>query len=206
MKLSHIIHIIVLAIVVLLQSAAYSQPRKSSIRSFDFANFIYPINSGLKVSGSRRKTFTVRNGEFPETKSAVGMSLVRVAYGDVTGDGDEDAIIEFGVDTNGGTAIIYCVYIYSWRNNHPQYLWSFVSGDRADGGLRQVLAENGDLIVELYGKGARIGGKLYGTEEVGACCPRSVTRTRYQWRGNRFRQKGKSEIFPNPADNGSRIS
>jgi hypothetical protein len=197
--------VLTVLLLLLLQSAAYSQTRDSSIRSFDFANFTYPINPGLKDSGERRKTFTLRNGRSPETNGAVGMALARISYGDATGDGKEDAVLEFGVDTNGGSAIIYCVYIYSWRNNRPQYLWSFVSGDRADGGLRQVSAENGELVVELYGKGTRIGGKLYGTEESGACCPRSVTRTRYQWLGNRFRQRGRSEVFSNPAGHGSRL-
>jgi hypothetical protein len=199
-------HFTVLIFMLLLQPEAYSQSRNSLIRSFDFANFTYPINPGLKVFGSDRKTFTLRNGKFPETKGAVGMALSRVSYGDVTGDGNEEAILEFGVDTSGSSAIVYCVYIYSWRNIRPQYLWSFVSGDRADGGLRQVYPENGELVIELYGKGTRIGGKLYGTEEVGACCPRSVTRTRYQRGSNRFRRQGKSEVFPNPAGHGSRIS
>lgn len=197
--------ILMSAVVLILQLLTYAQSSTDSIRSFDFTNATYPINAGLKIPSSRRKTFTLTKGKYEGLKDTVGMALSRVSYGDVTGDGNEDAIIEFGVDTDGGTAIIYCVYVYTWRNHRPQYLWSFVSGDRADGGLRQVYSEKGMLVIELYGKGTRIGGRLYGTEEAGACCPRSVTKTRYRWQGNKFRLFGKSEIFPNPAGHGSRI-
>jgi hypothetical protein len=186
-------------------SPAESQPSpmpNSPIRSADFANFTYPIIADLKVFGSRRKTFTLKNGEFPETKDAVGMFLPKgttpVSYGDVTGDGDEEALVRIGVDTNGGTASISCIYVYAWRNNMPELLWSFVGGDRADGGLRSAYAESGGLVVELKGKDKIIGTDLYADDGTssGACCPTFFTRTRYQWNGKGFKQIGKAEVLP----------
>src|SRR5436309_442423 len=62
-------------------------------------------------------------------------------------------------------------------------LWGFLTGDRADGGLRHIAAENGCLTIELYGKDTRIGGKLFGSEPgLADCCAMSVTRTNYRWR------------------------
>jgi hypothetical protein len=186
-------------------SPAESKPSptpNSPIRSVDFANFTYPIIADLKVFGSRRKTFTLKNSEFPETKDAVGMFLSKgttpVSYGDVTGDGDEEALVRIGVDTSGGTASIGCIYIYAWRNNMPKLLWSFVGGDRADGGLRSAYAENGGLVVELKGKDKIIGTDLYADDSTssGDCCPTFFTRTRYQWNGKRFKQIGKAEVLP----------
>ena len=183
---------------------AHAQGDRSPIRKVDFANFTYPVNHGLKAPGGGKQTFTLTNGNFAGGDSAVGMGFNKVSYGDVTGDGRDDAIVELGVDTNGGTAIIRTVYIYSWRNHHAQFLWSFVSGDRADGGLRDAYADKRQLVIELYGKGTRIGGKIYGTESGGTCCPSSVTRSRYVWRLGRFLRLGQSEIFPNPSKGANR--
>jgi hypothetical protein len=196
--------IVVLAVGLLFSQAAYPQRRASSIRSVDFANFTFPRTTGLKVSGGR-KTFTLKDGEFPESTNEVGMSLADVTYGDVTGDGVEEAMVSLGVHT-GGSAIPNCLYIYTPGGKRLRLLWAFETGDRADGGLRRIYAEAGRLVIELYGRGTRIGGKLYGTEDAPACCAKSVTRTHYRWWGGKFRRVGKSEVFANPAGHSSPIT
>ncbi|HZH32784.1 MAG TPA: hypothetical protein VEY11_18600 [Pyrinomonadaceae bacterium] len=146
----------------------------------------------------------MQSGEFPETKNEVGMYLADVDYGDVTGDGVEEAMVRLSIHT-GGSSMPNCLYIYTLKDNRPRLLWAFVTGDRANGGLRSIHAEGGKLVVELYGNGARIGGKLHGTEGAAACCAKSVTRTRYQWRGGKFRPVGRSEVFQNPAGHSSPV-
>jgi hypothetical protein len=195
---------VVLAAALLFSQVAYPQRRASSIRSVDFANFTFPRTTGLKVSGGR-KTFTLKDGRFPESTNEVGMSLADVTYGDVTGDGVEEAMVNLGIHT-GGSAMPNCLYIYTLDGKRPRLLWAFETGDRADGGLRRIYAEDGQLVIELYGRGTRIGGRLYGTEDVSACCARSVTRTPYRWRGGKFRRAGKSEVFANPAGHSSPIT
>jgi hypothetical protein len=188
-----------LALILSFAPGVLAQRRAESIRSVDFRNFTYP-RVGEQRSYIRRKTFTLKNGKYAEHEIEDGMSFGDVVYGDVTGDGKEEAIVVLGVQTRG-TAIPNCVYIYTLRNSRPVLLWGFMTGDRADGGLRRVYVQGRDLAIELYGKGTRIGGKLYGTEQVGACCAKSVTRTRYRWRDGKFRRVGASEVFPNPAEN-----
>jgi hypothetical protein len=90
------------------------------------------------------------------------------------------------------------VYIFTLRNNRPKFLWGFEGGDRAWGGLRRAYVQDGELVIELFGRGTYIGGELLSTEPAGLCCPRSFTRTHYRWRKGRFRQRGKMEILPNP--------
>jgi hypothetical protein len=190
---------------------AETRPTPSSpIRSIDFSNFIYPRTADLMVPGAG-KTFALKDGEFEEAGieagreyGAAGMYMGDVVYGDVTGDGAEEAMVSLGVQT-AGSAIPNCVYIYTLKNDRLKLLWAFTTGDRADGGLRRIYSEDGGLVLELYGKGTRVGGKLYGTEITGACCALSVTRTHYQWRNNRFRQQGGLEVFPNPAQNSSYV-
>lgn len=171
----------------------------SPIRLIDFSNFTHPRTAGLRTPGGRR-TFELKGGRFEETKSEVGMHMGDIIYGDVTGDGEEEAMVSLGVET-GGSAIPNCVYIYTIVQKKPALLWAFETGDRADGGLRRVYAEGGGLVVELYGKGTHPGGELYGSEDTPACCAKSVTRTRYRWDGRRFVQQGESEVFANPANN-----
>lgn len=196
--------VIILAAALLIPQSAYPQRLGSSIRSVDFRNFTFPRTASLRNPGNP-KTFRLKNGEFLETENQVGMYLAEVTHGDVTGDGVEEAMVRLGIHT-GGSSMPNCLYVYTLKGNRPRLLWGFVTGDRADGGLRSIYAQDGKLVVELYGKGARIGGKLYGTEDAPACCAKSVTRTRYQWRAGRFRQVGRSEVFPNPAGHSSPVS
>jgi hypothetical protein len=195
--------VIALLMALLATPLAFSQQTSLSIRSIDWANFTYPRTSELQVKDGRR-SFTLQKGEFPETKNEVGMYLADVDYGDVTGDGVEEAMVRLGIHT-GGSSMPNCLYIYTLKENRPRLLWAFVTGDRTDGGLRNIYAKGGKLVVELYGKNTRIGGKLYDTEDAPACCAKSVTRTYYQWRRGNFRQVGSSEVFPNPAGHSSPV-
>src|SRR5215213_9736513 len=86
----------------------------------------------------------------------------------------------------------------------PRLLWRFEDGDRADGGLRRIYAENGGLVVELYGKRADGTGKIVGSDLFvedgmmgGDCCPSHFTRAHYKWNGKRFVLRGEPEVLPN---------
>lgn len=98
-----------------------------------------------------------------------------------------------------GSAIPDYVYIFTLKNGRLKLLWDFETGDRADGGFKRIYADQGNLVIELYGKDRFIGGELYKGDE-GLCCPSSFTRTRYKWNGKRFVMLGK-EVLPNPNGN-----
>ena len=180
--------ILILIPTLLSPHAALPQQRVRSIRAVDFANFTYP-RVGEQRAYIRRKTFTLEDGEYPERGVEDGMHFVRVVYGDVAGDEAEEAIVILGVRTRG-TAIPSCVYIYTLRNKRPSLLWGFLTGDRAEGGLHNIYAESGELVVELYGPKERWEGYAQLMR---------FTRRRYVWRGNRFRQEGQREVIPLPA-------
>lgn len=167
-----------------------SNAPSSSIRSVDFANFTYSWTADL---GDPKKTFALRKGEFPPTRNerglvqGMGVSLERVEYGDVTGDGQEEAIVVLSILT-GGSAAPHVIYVYARGGDQTSLLWSGSTDDRADGGLQKVYAQNGQLVVERF---SPIGKK-------GDCCPTRFTRTRFEWRGHRFHRKGKEETLPIP--------
>jgi hypothetical protein len=168
----------------------------------DFDNLRYPENP---IYPDKHGTFKLKDGRFggypgiPGAKPPRGdpypVSLVAIAYGDVTGDGDEEAMLVL-TESIAGTAIPYYIYVYTMEKKHPRLLWAVATGDRAEGGLRKVYSENGELVIELYGNGARVNGNVFAGDGNRACCPLSITRTRYRWKANRFVQHGKSEIFP----------
>lgn len=160
----------------------------SPIRLVDFDNISYPRFPDYSDPGGRKKKYvTLKPGEG-------GPNFIN--YGDVTGDGVEDAMVALGID-NRGSAIPEYVYIFTVEKGKPKLIWDFETGDRADGGLRNVYAEKGQLVIELFGKDRVIGGQLYRGDE-GLCCPTSFTRTRYNWTGNHFALVSK-EILENPS-------
>ena len=188
------------------QAESLTSPSESAIRKIDFKNFTYPELPTKKCS---MKQVSLLNGRYeaPETiprkiPSVDCWSVVvgPVAYGDVTGDGEEEAIVDLYAEL-GGTEGSQDIYIYTFRDGKPVLLWKFATGDRADGGPRRIYAENGELVVELFGVGTAPGKKLYGTEDVGMATPKHYTRTKYKWVGKRFRQHGPQEIFTNPSGN-----
>jgi hypothetical protein len=179
----------------------------SPIRAVDFANFLYPAKP---IYTDGEKGFALKDGKYKGRPGLVGaaepfgspypVSLAGIVYGDLTNDGRDEAMVVLAEGV-AGTAIPYYVYVFGMNGNHPHLLWASATGDRGDGGLRKIYAEKGDLVIELYGKNTTVDEIEDKEEETAACCPKSFTRTRYEWDGTRFRQKGESEVLLNPLSN-----
>jgi hypothetical protein len=169
----------------------------SAIHQVDFENFTYPASP---IYSKHERPFTLKDGRYPGRLQDGGVepepvSLVDVVYGDVTGDAIDEAILVLTVSIRG-SAIPYYVYIYGIERSKPKLLWSFETGDRADGGLRRITADSGKLLVELYGKEIYVGGNYYSGSGP-ACCPAHYTRSRYEWKQNHFVRIGELETFSN---------
>ena len=186
----------------------------SPLGTFDFKNFTYKLPRGWQNPDSDEITLT--NGriepvavdtdlgmdpdELAERKARrrIGMSYVTTKFFDVTGDGEDEAFVVLKVETTG-SAIPQIVYVFTWKDDKPELIWPFRTGDRADGGLKDVRGENGELVVELYGQdrfllGATETSKITNDEEQ-LCCPTYFTRTRYKWNGKEFLLQGKRLTF-----------
>jgi hypothetical protein len=175
------------------------QTTTSPIGKFDFKNYTYPLPRGWQGTMNE---ITLQNGTAPlsmeEDNRKIGASFVNISFGDLTGDGQDEAIVTIKIET-GGAALPQVVYIFDWKNEEPEKLWYFRTGDRADGGLRDLRVENGELIVELYGQDRFIFGdvetmKIVGDEEQ-LCCPNYFTRNRYKLINGRFTLQGKRQTF-----------
>lgn len=183
---------------------------ESQLGKFDFKNFTYPLPRGWQHPDSAE--IALENGnvkpvavdiheDMPDEEKAarraarrIGMSYVTTRFLDVTGDGNHEAVVILKVET-GGAAIPQLVYVFEWKENAPALIWNFRTGDRADGGLKDIRVENGFLTVELFGQdrfllGEVETGKITGDEEQ-ICCPTFFTRTQYKWNGRNFQMQGK---------------
>ena len=186
----------------MLPVAQATPPR--SIRDIDFRNFSYP---SLPTGKCWMNSLRVQNGKYGSVKNfspggtpkggCWAVDVAPIEYGDVTGDGQEEAIVVLYAEV-GGTESANDVFIYALKNGKPALLWKFATGDRADGGLRRIYAENGQIVVELAGKNKIIGGDLYAPDgtSTGACCPTVFTRTKYRWVRGRFVRSGMPEVLP----------
>lgn len=174
----------------------------NTVTSGVFADFTYPARplfKGAAVDG-RRKSFTLRHGVFrPRFNERgnierLGAYLKSVEFADVTGDGQQEAIVAVGnlCDCSG---VWFGIYVYEFRGRKPsRLLWAFPTGNRANGGLRRVYGRRGKLMVELYGTGS--GPDLPAKSFNGsACCTDDYTQRKYRWNGRRFVQEGKARVL-----------
>ncbi|MFN0279116.1 MAG: hypothetical protein ACKVRN_11000 [Pyrinomonadaceae bacterium] len=184
----------------------------SPIGNFDFKNYTYQLPRGWqnpdgtaeitltngRVAPVQGKVITeeMTDEEKAEVKSErrIGMSYVTTKFMDATGDGEDEAFVILKIET-GGSAIPQIVHVFTWKDGKPELIWPFRTGDRADGGLKDIRVENGLLVVELYGQdrfllGQTETGKITDDEEQ-LCCPTYWTRSFYRWNGKNFLMQGK---------------
>ena len=160
---------------------------QNDIRKVDFKNFTYVLGD---LSGENKMKVTVKNGEFFRDREddKLYFSVQSVEYGDINGDGKDEAIVTT-VYNSGGTGNFSDGFVFTLKNGKPIVLTGFEGGDRADGGLVSAKVSNGILVVERNSPG----------EFGGACCPEFVETSRYKWNGKQLAQIGKTdrrELYP----------
>jgi hypothetical protein len=166
------------------------------IGKFDFKNFIYPLPRGWQDADGKEAELV--DGKRPIVKSdeeqRIGLSYLTTKFFDATGDGQDEAIVILKINTGGG-AIPHIVYMFEWKTDKPELIWTFRTGDRADGGLKNIFLENGETVVELFGQDRFILGEIETGKITGdieqLCCPTHFTRNRYKWNGKNFLLQGK---------------
>ncbi len=187
---------------------------KSPFGTFDFTNYSYPLPHGWEnpdgsdatlVNGRLQPVGVEAKGDMTDEEKAdakanrrIGMTYVTCKYMDVTADGQDEALVILKIET-GGSAIPQIVYVFTWKDGKPELIWPFRTGDRADGGLKDLRADNGQLVVELYGQDRFVLGQMetgkIGDDREQLCCPTYFTRSSYKWNGKNFLMQGKRLTF-----------
>ncbi len=154
-----------------------------SVRSIDWLNRTY--GSGYKVENGVFEYAFDENGdqvagdyqsEDPDAYVERGSFTVSPPeFGDVTGDGIEDAII-LSVENGGGTGRFSGINVYTMRDGREVVLGEIPGGDRGDGGILDVTLEGQVVKVE----------RMMSQDGDGACCPSKIQHERWRWDGKAF--------------------
>jgi hypothetical protein len=168
----------------------------SPIRNIDFKNFTYdwyPSDLDIPTTG---KKIILSDGSmetgFGYGKEPKEFFLIEdgVQYGDLTGDGVEEAVVVLGIITSG-TARANIVFVYGLSEGKPTRLWAYQTGDRWDYGFHKVSIEKSELILERYKpKIINYQGQKHDMSQSD-----TYVRDYYQYNGSRF-NKLKTEEYP----------
>lgn len=176
---------IAVAILVSTVSTTWASKPASTIRDVDFQNFPY-APSCLEILDFNPPRITVQDGVFDgRNRGGTGTNALdylflrveQVAYGALTRDGREAAVVVTACNT-GGTGDWTDASIYKMRNGKPVLLTTYQGGDRADGGIVSVRIKHELLYLSCYGT------------KGGLCCPEWVETTKYRLRGNQLVEVG----------------
>ncbi|MFN7945458.1 MAG: hypothetical protein U0Z53_08905 [Blastocatellia bacterium] len=179
---SHFIRVMAYTILFILLSIAAGQAPTAdhqAIRQVDFKNFAYQPDC-IGDDRNHRPTIRVKNGSFTREKEddRLYFEVREVVYGDLTGDGQEEAVVLTLCNT-GGTGQFTDGIVFTMRQGRPAVIATLGIGDRADGGIHEVKIENGLLKVSRYG----------GTS--GACCPDYIETYTFRMSGGKLAPVGK---------------
>ena len=159
-----------------------------NIRGVDFFNMEYTLYEGEELPDYEKTKVTVKDGEYFEELYKGGKSsrlyyfkVYGLEFGDLTGDGEEDAVLRSG-ENDGGTGWDENVYVYSLVNGKPKQILLYEGGDRADDGIDKVEIKKGILYI------SQLEGYLT------PCCADFVYTTGYKWNGQKFVQKSCEEF------------
>lgn len=143
----------------------------TSIRSVDFLNFTYNLGEGEVVS--------IADGDYfrDEPDDKLFLEVVGIDYGDFDANNVEEAAVWLRFNS-GGTGQFTFTQVFKMAAGKAVKVAESDIGDRADGGLHDVLTDAGQLVEDRYTSGA------------GACCPNTITRFRFRLKGSRLVKVG----------------
>jgi len=169
-----------------------------NIKDVDFKNFSYPWDDPEADSDNHTAWFWTQlhtesrvrltNGQHrftvPETPSFVSPALrfSFVIYGDLDGDGIEEAAVAMNY-TTGGTMNWDYLYVYKFAAGKPKLLERLRSGSRGSGGLLRASINQGALVLDFADPDRR----------TADCCSDGYIRVHYCWLDGHFAEEGARE-------------
>lgn len=165
----------------------------STIKDVDFRNFTFYDETG-------KNKFTLKDGEKPfGNMKDISFALQNIEYADLTGDKEDEAIINILVEYGSGSSGL--VYVYTLENGQLKKLWYAASGHDAKGGLKRVYSEDGALIIELFGSNEFVESKDGFKSSNEADTPEDLyrptkfTKFRFEWNGEKFVLESAPELL-----------
>jgi hypothetical protein len=164
----------------------------ADVRRVDFLNFTYNPSLCSKDEFGIPKTVRVHNGEYKNKESYFGVAVI---YGDVTGDGHDDAIVRGVCGTNASTYGVDEVFIYTLQNGRAALLAQTNGDDMTRDyvryypnggtftmwwGIRGVKVRNGNVEIEALVDGSH-------------AAPQFIVTLEYRWDNGTFTLSGRPQ-------------
>jgi hypothetical protein len=194
--------------ILLLSALTLDAQQAKTIRQIDFDNFRYPWNDSQEVPSTWSWLTSAPDSHIAtvdgiyrfhspdddnEPSQSPAVSVDSVAYGDLDGDGVEEAVVALNY-TSGGTANEDYLYVYRFHAGHAELLARMQTGSRADGGLIRTFVRHGLLVVDFADA----------DKQVGACCSEGYIRVQYRWQDGAFIEEGERGYGKLDLDEGAR--
>lgn len=178
LKRSTILQCGILAISFSLGTALAQTPgaaKFNSIQAVDFMNFSYRPSCA-------KKPIRVKDGVYERTNPSDRFlfKVGSVVYGDLDGDGRDEAIVTTACNT-GGSGVFSEGFLFGLVNGRVRQLTNVPGGDRAWNSIHAITVTDGVLsVVRLAPDGPN----------GPACCPKFLETTKYKLVGHRLTQQG----------------
>ena len=170
----------------------------AAIRSIDFLNFAYKPNLCAKEYGTAGigRLVSLHDGEFKNSQVYYGVVDRKVFYGDLTGDGTDEAVVhvacghvlanygnsEIFVFTlrRGKVALLATIDDRDMERDYARYHPKGILGRITDTGVK---VNNGRLVLERFA-------------EDTLSLPEDIATFRYRWNGKRLTLEGRPTAVP----------
>jgi hypothetical protein len=163
MNLIFITLLIVASLLPVISSTTLAQTNSLDIKKVDFKNFNYNPTCFEETIRARKGEFRRNNGP---KKSNSYFSVGKIVYGDLTGDGRDEAVISTYCEQT--LRKITEAFIYTMQNRKPVLLARIDPGSGTLGGIHKIEIKDGLLKVERYYSENRF------------CCPEYIVTETYQ--------------------------
>lgn len=163
---------------------------ESPIAKVDFKNFSYPLN--MEAVDEKDKNLTLKDGKSEKSENSNAAEIGKVQYADLTGDKVDEAIVDV-ILTGEKDSKSNMIYVYTLEDEKPKLLWNFETKSGEKIGLKTISADNGKLLVEMFGNAEFVDGKWKMTESKEKAIE-NFTKTEFKWDGEKFVLEGKPEV------------
>jgi hypothetical protein len=167
--------------------------KASDIRSVDFLN--YSFRPPFFVGVGNTKTVKLRRGEFKDNDLIYSVAKDDIVYGDVNGDGTEDAVVQIRL-SSGASLRAFEIHVYTPQKNGAAKLLARLDSDRVQNDYQKIYPDavmccaggapkikKGYLIVEALTDGLFLN-------------PENTATFNYKLSGNKFVLTGKPTKKP----------
>jgi hypothetical protein len=178
-----------------LMTVVAARAQQSRIRDVDFRNFSYPFKPSPErdVFGKLGEVVKVHDGiayadKFGQNVDFLYFKVAEVLYGDLNGDGQEDAAVVVIYGSNSGTLYLTDIYVYGMRGGEPVLL-SDLKEDQVDKDYRNYYHDDGQQIFEAVEGGREIKAGILTVRHLadgGHCCPQQAVTLQYRLEGDRL--------------------